>query len=189
MSEIAGHPIYQLKVTLMEVRPPVWRRLQVPSSATLKKLHQILQIALGWTDSHLHEFVVGDQTYGTPHSEYPNKTRNEARVRLNEVLVKEKDSMVYEYDFGDGWEHKIVLEKILPNSPGLPFPACVAGARACPPEDCGGVSGYGEFLEAIADPFHPEHEDITQWIGGEFDPEYFDKDEVNEELAARIRGL
>jgi len=108
---------------------------------------------------------------------------------LNEVLLKEKDFIHYEYDFGDGWEHKVVLEKIIPSAPGLSAPSCIAGARACPPDDCGGVGGYQEFLEAIGDPFHPEHEAMLEWIGGEFDPEYFDPDEVNDELAARIRGL
>ena len=189
MTGTVAPPIYQLKITLAGVRPPVWRRLRVPSSINLKNLHQILQVALGWTDSHLHAFEVAGQTYGTPHSEYPNATRNEARVRLNEVLLKEKDSMLYEYDFGDGWEHKVVLEKIIPSTPDLSAPSCIAGARACPPEDCGGVGGYEEFLEAIRDPFHPEHEAMLEWIGGDFDPKYFDLDEVNDELAVRVRGL
>src|SRR6267143_112899 len=110
MAKTVAHPIYRLKVTLAGVQPPVWRRLRVPSHINLKRLHQILQVAFRWTDSHLHQFEVAGQTYGTPHSEYPNTTRNEARVRLNEVLLEEKDFMVYEYDFGDGWEHKVVLE-------------------------------------------------------------------------------
>ena len=189
MAKTVAHPIYRLKVTLAGVQPPVWRRLRVPSHINLKRLHQILQVAFRWTDSHLHQFEVAGQTYGTPHSEYPNTTRNEARVRLNEVLLEEKDFMVYEYDFGDGWEHKVVLEKIIPSAPDLSSPNCIAGARACPPEDCGGVGGYEEFLGAIGDPLHPEHEAMLEWIGGEFDPEYFDPDEVNDELAARIRGL
>src|SRR5262249_34824590 len=105
--------IYQVKVTLTGVKPVVWRRLLVPSAMSLKKFHQILQIPLGWTDSHLHEFEAHGQTYGIPHSEYPNTTKNEARVALNKVLVKETDALTYEYDFGDGWQHKVVLEKIL----------------------------------------------------------------------------
>jgi hypothetical protein len=189
MAKTVAHPIYQLKITLTGVKPPVWRRLHVPGSVNLKKLHQILQVAFAWTDSHLHEFEGAGQSYGTPHSEYPNTTRNEARVRLNEVLLKEKDSMVYVYDFGDGWEHKVVLEKIIPFTPDRSAPTCIAGARACPPDDCGGVGGYQALLEAIADPLHPEHEEMLEWIGGEFDPEHFDRDEINDELAASIHEL
>jgi hypothetical protein len=189
MPKAVAAPLYQVKVTLTGVRPPVWRRLLVPSSISLKKFHQILQIALGWTDSHLHEFKARGQTYGIPHSEYPNSTQDEARVRLNEVLIKEKDWMLYEYDFGDGWEHKVVVEKVLSLKPDVTAPKCIAGARACPPEDCGGVGGYEEFLEAIKDPFHPEHEEMLEWIGGDFDPNYFDPEEVNGELRARIRRL
>jgi len=189
MVKTVAHPIYQLEVTLAGVRPPVWRRLRVPSSINLKELHQILQVAFGWTDSHLHEFEVAGQTYGTPHTEYANTTRNEARVRLNEVLLKEKDSIVYEYDFGDGWEHRVVLERIIPFAPDLSAPSCIAGARACPPDDCGGVGGYEEFLEAIGDSLHPEHEAMLEWIGGEFDPVYFDLEDVNRQLAPWRRGL
>jgi hypothetical protein len=188
MSKDAADVIYQVKVTLSGVKPPVWRRLLVPSTVSLKKLHQILQIALGWTDSHLHEFEASGQTYGIPHSEYPNTTKNEARVVLNQVLVKARDSLTYEYDFGDGWEHKVVLEKILPSAPGARLPSCIGGARACPPEDCGGIGGYEEFLEAISDPFHAEHDEMLEWIGGDFDPNWFEQEEVNDELA-HIRGL
>ncbi len=177
--------IYQVKATLTEVRPPVWRRLLVPSSISLRKFHDILQIAFGWTDSHLHEFKVRGQSYGIPHSEYPNSTRNEARVRLDRVLVKHKDSMVYEYDFGDSWVHKITLEKVLSVASGVRVPRCIGGARACPPEDCGGPVGYAELLKAIQDPFHPEHEDMVAWVGGDLDPNWFELAEVNEELAGK----
>ena len=175
--------IYQLKVTLSGVEPQVWRRLLVPSTLSLKRLHQILQIALGCTDTHLHEFAAHGLTYGTPHSEYENATRDEADVLLSEVLVKEKESLVYEYDFGDGWEHTVVLEKVLSTTPDMSVPICIAGQRACPPEDCGGPGGYEVLLEAIRDPSHEEHQTMREWIGDDFDPDDFDQAKINDELA------
>jgi len=183
MRKASAPLIYQVKATLTEVRPPVWRRLLVPSSISLRKFHDILQIAFGWTDSHLHEFRLRGQSYGTPHSEYPNSTRDDTRLRLDQILLKEKDAMLYEYDFGDSWVHKIMLEKVLRTASDVKIPRCIGGARACPPEDCGGPLGYAEFLKAIQDPCHPEHEDMVAWIGGDFDPNWFEPAEVNEELA------
>ena len=113
MAKVAQSPVYQLKVSLNGAKPPIWRRLLVPSAVSLAQLHRILQLAMGWTDSHLHQFEVHGQFYGVPDPEFGKGTKNEARVRLADVLMHEKDSMIYEYDFGDGWEHKIVLEKIL----------------------------------------------------------------------------
>jgi Plasmid pRiA4b ORF-3-like protein len=107
---------------------------------------------------------------------------------MTEVLVKEKDSLVYEYDFGDGWDHKVVLEKILSTTPEMSVPICIAGARACPLENCGGAGGYEALLDAIGDPSHPEHETMLEWVGDDFDPDYFDQARVNDELA-RISGL
>jgi len=170
---------YQIKVTLADSKPPIWRRLLVPSTITLAKLHDILQIAMGWDDYHLHQFIARDQYYGVPNPEYDDEMKNEARVKLSGVLQQEKDTMVYEYDFGDGWNHKIVLEKVLPHDPNISLPRCTAGKRACPPEDCGGVWGYADFLEIIGDPNHPEHKEMLDWVGGEFDPEHFDIAEVN----------
>lgn len=187
MAKTVAQRIYQIKVTLAGVRPAVWRRLLVPSTISLRKLHDILQIAMGWEDAHLHAFVAGGETYGMADPDFPDATRSDARVKLDAVLLREKDWLIYEYDFGDGWEHKVVLEKVLAQTPGLQAPRCIAGARACPPEDCGGVGGYEEFLQAIADPFHPEHEEMLEWIGGDFDPAWFEPEEINEELAARKR--
>jgi len=177
--------VYQIKVTLQGVKPPVWRRLLVPGSIPLRKLHAILQVALGWTDSHLHQFEVRGQTYGVPDPDFANDMQSDARVKLDQVLVREKDALTYEYDFGDGWRHKIVLEKIVPPNPETPAPLCIAGAGACPPEDCGGVWGYANLLEAIADPSHPEHADMLEWLGDEFDSAYFNKEEVNAMLSPK----
>jgi hypothetical protein len=188
MAKAVGQRMYQLKVTLAGVRPAVWRRLQVPSSVLLNELHDILQIALGWTNSHLHQYEARGQLYGKPHPEFSLQVQNEARVRLDEVLVREKDAMLYEYDFGDSWTHRIVLEKIVVAPPDLKLPKCVAGARACPPEDCGGVYGYAELLKAIRDPSHPEHDDMLEWVGGDYDPDFFDLEDVNKQLAPRKGG-
>ena len=186
----ASH-VYQIKVTLEGVRPAVWRRLLVSSSISLEALHDILQLAIGWTDSHLHQFEARGQFYGVPDPdlEFDAPIKDEARVRLEDILKKEKDAMRYEYDFGDGWTHQIVLEKILASAEGLVVPSCVGGARACPLEDCGGVWGYAEFLKAIRKPSHPEHDDMLEWAGESFDPAHFDAGEVNRILAPRKRRV
>ncbi len=177
-------PIYQLKVTLKGSKPPIWRRIQVPSDTRLGKLHRILQVVMGWTDSHLHQFIVGQTYYGVPDPDFGTDVRSERTVPLNRVLQEPKDKIVYEYDFGDSWEHEVLLEKVLPPDPETRYPMCLTGKRACPPEDCGGIWGYAEFLEAIRSPEHEEHESMLEWIGGSFDPEEFDVDDVNAGLAA-----
>lgn len=179
-------PIYQLKVTLKGTKPPIWRRIQVPADTRLGKLHRILQTVMGWTDSHLHQFIVGETFYGVPDRDFDLDVRSERTVRLDQVLPAPKAKIVYEYDFGDSWEHELLLEKIVPPDPATRYPICLAGKRACPPEDVGGVWGYAEFLETITSPDHPEHEEMLDWVGGEFDPEEFDLQAVNSQLA-RIR--
>jgi hypothetical protein len=179
--------IYQLKVTLQGSRPPIWRRLLVPSNMTLGKLHETLQVAMGWSDSHLHDFTIDEETYGEANPEDRAMglppTRNERTVRLSKVLRYEGAKANYTYDFGDGWEHKIVVEKIMPPVPGIAYPVCVAGKRNCPPEDCGGIGGYEDLLAILEDPNHDEHEHMMEWVGGRFDSEAFDLTEVNEVLA------
>lgn len=175
--------IFQVKVTLSGVRPPIWRCLLVPSNMSLRRFHDVLQIAFGWTDSHLHMFTVGEDSYGLPDPDGDlNWIKNDARVKLDQVLAKAKDSFVYEYDFGDSWDHQVVHEKIISEPLSLKVPSCIGGARACPPEDCGGVPGYAEFLKAIGNPRHPGHEEMLEWVGGNFDPERFDLGAVNREL-------
>lgn len=169
-----GDAIYRLKVSLRRIRPPIWRRFLVPAGITLRQLHDCLQEVMGWTDSHLHQFEARGVIYGTPNPEFGVATSNEARVRLDQVLRRPKDRLTYEYDFGDGWEHDVVLERILPPAPEARYPIVEDGKRACPPEDCGGPYGYLGFLEILADPRHPEHEEMLEWAGGEFDPEAFE---------------
>ena len=184
MKETKQAGIYQLKITLRFIRPPVWRRVQVPSGITLAKLHRIIQVAMGWYDSHLHQFIVGRTYYGVPSlDEFSElELKNERKALLSQVLSKPKQKMVYEYDFGDGWEHSLVLERVLEPEPGVRYPRCIGGARACPPEDCGGAGGYENFLAAIRDPGHEEHDEYLEWIGGEFDPEEFDLEEFDTAL-------
>lgn len=179
--------IYQVKVTLRDSKPPIWRRIQVPGDVRLDELHRILQSVMGWANYHLHQFIVGGEYYGEPDPDYESwgtEMRDETRVRLAQIAPREKSRFVYEYDFGDGWDHTLLVEKILPPEPGVDYPRCIKGKRACPPEDVGGIWGYYGFLETIADPDDPEHDDLLEWVGGEFDPERFDLDEINAELKA-----
>ncbi|MBN1933526.1 MAG: plasmid pRiA4b ORF-3 family protein [Anaerolineae bacterium] len=181
MAKKASEAIYQLKVTLEGFRPPIWRRIQVPDDVTLAHLHLILQTAIGWTDYHLHMFTIDGVHYGEPSPEDWEPVKSEKRYRLNQ-LVGEGGRFRYEYDFGDSWEHGILVEKVLPADPQVEYPICIKGKMACPPEDVGGTWGYADFLEAIQNPEHPEHDEMLEWIGGEFDPQAFDLEEVNAAL-------
>ena len=176
--------IYRMKVTLEDSKPPIWRRLLVRSDITLADLHRIIQVAMGWSDYHLHQFIVQGTYFGEPHPAYADDLdmHDEQEVTLRQIVAGEGFKFCYEYDFGDGWEHQVLVEKILPPEPDQRYPLCIKGRRACPPEDVGGVWGYLGFLEAIQDPDHPEHEEYLEWIGGEFDPEAFDLDAVNGKL-------
>ncbi|HMU63762.1 MAG: plasmid pRiA4b ORF-3 family protein [Nitrosomonas sp.] len=171
--------IYQLKVTLNYIRPPIWRRFLIASTDSLANLHLVVQIVMGWSDSHLHEFAKGGERYGLPDEDFPSAIHDESKFRISQILKQEKDKIRYTYDFGDSWDHEIVLEKILPFEMGTKLPTCLKGSRACPPEDVGGPPGYEMFLEALADPSHPEHGGILEWFGEPFDAEHFDLTEVN----------
>jgi hypothetical protein len=173
--------IYQIKITLRHSRPPIWRRIQVAGDTKLGKLHKTIQAAMGWTDSHLHQFFVGDDSYGVPDPDYPGEIKSERNVRLDRI-AGEGDTLMYEYDFGDGWEHEIHVEKVLPAETGKRYPICLAGKRACPPEDCGGIPGYERLLEILRDPANEEYAETIEWLGGAFDPEGFDLAMVNRVL-------
>ncbi len=175
---------YQLKVTLDGLEPPIWRRLLVPSDINLEKLHEVLQVAMGWTNSHLHQFVVGDTYYVIPDDvfEGSSESKDERRYTLAQLAKRKGAKVIYEYDFGDGWEHLIVVEEVRVADGKAVQAQCLDGARACPPEDVGSIPGYDNFLEAIKDPKHPEHEDLLEWVGGRFDPEAFSVEGVNADL-------
>ena len=153
--------IYQIKVTLEHIHPPIWRRISVSGNTTLLKLHDILQIVMGWEDYHLHMYTIEGSIYGDPaDDEYGDLgTLSEANYKLSQLIHHEGKRFGYEYDFGDSWDHTLLVEKILPPQEGLRYPTCLKGKRACPPEDVGGVGGYEYFLEAIRDPSHHEHEE------------------------------
>ncbi len=174
--------IHQLKVTLLGIRPPIWRRIAVPSAMTLGELHAVLQLAMGWTDSHLHDFRIGRTTYGDPEMLEELGDEDEWEAPLDQVAPQTKSRIRYLYDFGDSWEHEILVEKVGPPDPETRYPVCLAGKRAGPPDDCGGVWGYVQLLETLADPRHPEHEWMMEWAGGPIDPEAFDLDEINRRL-------
>jgi hypothetical protein len=178
-------PVYQLKVTLEDIKPPIWRRIQVRGDITLFKLHEILQAVMEWQDYHLHLFIAGEDYYAIPSPDdpWPMKTRNERRTKLFQIASAEKARFIYEYDLGDSWQHNILVEKILHPERELEHPVCLAGRRSRPPEDCGGIGGYYHFLKVIRDPKHPDHEGMLEWAGGEFDPERFDMEEINRLLS------
>lgn len=167
--------VYQLKVTLLDTKPSIWRRVLVDGSSTLDHLHEVIQAAFGWWNYHLHEFEVGRDRYGIPDpdEDWGGPPRDERRTRLD-TIVAEGSSFRYTYDFGDSWDHRVVVEKVLSTHSAAAVPACIDGRRACPPEDCGGTWGYRELLEILADPAHPDHGERREWLGRPFDPEAFD---------------
>jgi hypothetical protein len=178
--------VFQIEVTLKESKPPIWRRFQVPSTMTLAQFHDALQIIMGWTDSHLHRFIVNGKEYGRPDHEKrfadDDPLRDEHRVRLASLFPVVPASLLYEYDYGDGWQHVLVVEQYWSASPDVQYPVCVEGERACPPEDVGGIHGYEELLAVLADPKHEENEGMRMWAGEDIEPEAFDVETVNQSL-------
>ena len=177
---------YQLKVTLMETDPLIWRRLRIPGDTTLARLDRIIQTAMGWTNSHLHTFTAGGVVYADPSPEWEIPVRNERRAHLRQIVSEEGEAFIYEYDMGDSWRHQVLVEEVGFESENAARPLCLGGERACPPEDCGGVRGYYETLEILRDPAHEEYADTKTWIesmtGGPFDPDAFDVEAVNRSL-------
>ena len=176
----------QLRIELVDVQPRVWRRVLVPQTVTLAKLHAIVQRTMGWTDSHLHLFEADGQRYGVPDPDWDDlePVINERRVRLQTLLEAGVRQFVYRYDFGDDWEHTVDVEAIVgPDDPELPPIVCTAGENACPPEDVGGSPGYERFLEALGNPMHEEHLQMRLWAGCPFDPAALDRNAINRRLA------
>ncbi|MFH1747587.1 MAG: plasmid pRiA4b ORF-3 family protein [Planctomycetota bacterium] len=180
--------IHELEITLLDIEPRIWRRFVVRSDITLAKLHDIIQVVMGWDDSHLHQFITQDETRYEPPSPYGDsgwgiQANDSRKARVSTVLPATGAQLLYEYDFGDSWEHLIEVVDVRPPEPDTHLFRCLAGERNCPPEDCGGSYRYPEMLAALADPKDPEHEDIVEWIGDEFDAEAFDMDKINKVLA------
>ena len=179
-----GQKVVSLKLTLRDTKPPVWRRLLVPGETTLADLHRAIQAAMGWEDYHLHTFDIAGRQYGDPGA--VNDVADETRVTLNGLIKSGVTRFAYTYDFGDNWDHALVIEKSLPAVEALSRPTCTAGRRKCPPEDCGGPWGYRELLDVLADPAHPEHAERREWLGEDFDPDNFHPDSADAMLAARF---
>lgn len=183
--------IYQLKIVLNEVHPQVWRRVQVPSDIRLDHLHQVLQTALGWTDAHQHAFSYGQQQYTRPDEEVDLEEldmHDERRVLLSDVLSEPGQTLGYEYDFGDYWQHTIKLEKVLAPALHRQYPVCLGGKRSSPPEDCGGAQQYARLVSILKNPDHLYYEEMKEWAGRDFDPEGWNRQKVHEELAVMGRS-
>lgn len=179
--------VYQFKITLRGIKPPIWRRIQVPETYTFWDLHVAIQDAMGWLDYHLHLFEIANpstdmiEEIGIPDEDFEldREVLPGWKRKIADYFPMDNTKANYTYDFGDNWEHMIKLEKILPRDKNVKYPMCIAGKRASPPEDCGGIWGYGDFLEIIMNPEHEEYEEMLEWASGEFDPEHFDAKEVH----------
>ena len=188
-----NEPIARIRIELQEIEPRIWRRIEVPLSSTLLALHDFIQFAFRWTDSHLFEFEIGDRIYGDPENDDFGERRvyKAASIRLKTVVDRGIDRFVYVYDFGDNWRHDIFIEEIRDGERDVDYPAFVEGERRGPPEDVGGVTGFMEFLEAMLNPLHEEHGSVVRWYGRHFEPDDIDEPRVRisfEMAAARRRG-
>jgi len=208
--------VHELTITLKHSKPPIWRRIAVPSDMLLSDLHWVIQIAMGWTNSHLHQFIVRsnkprpkiedirsmslekrwdkltdfmqrDRFISDPQFELED-AEDERKVKLCELAPMVKSKFIYEYDFGDGWEHVIKTVKIGPPMENIDYPVCLKGKFACPPEDCGGIWGYYEMLEILEDPKNERYEEFLDWLDGDFDPEHFDIEQINSDLVDILKG-
>jgi Plasmid pRiA4b ORF-3-like protein len=177
--------LFQFKITLLDIKPAIWRRIQVPD-CTLVDLHEYIQAAFGWENYHLHQFEIDGVQYSQPApdgDDFDMDFEDETDVLLSKLIPKSsrKSRWIYEYDFGDGWRHEVLFEGFPPSDPKANFPQCVEGQRACPPEDCGGPWGYADYIAAIADPENEQHEEMLEWRGS-FDPEAFDAKKATKEM-------
>ena len=175
----ANAPVYQLKIILRDTKPSIWRRIELPGNTRLNDLHLMIQAAMGWYNCYLHSFTIGEETYGMYDDELDVDYEDEREYRLQDVVGREHIKFTYTYDFGDNWAHDVIVERIALPETGVEYPQCTAGARACPPEDVGSTCGYDEFLKAIRNPKHEEHDSFLEWVGGKFDPEAFDVGEAD----------
>jgi hypothetical protein len=181
--------IFQIKMTLKGIEPPIWRRIQA-ADCTLEELHEIIQVTMGWESEHLYRFTIGGVDYADAQMTSDEEVGDACGTMLSAVVptANRRPRFSYEYDFGDEWIHQLIVEeRFLPND-GVEYPICLAGQRACPPEDCGGPWAYPDFVEAISHPDHPRHEELLEWVGGEFDPERFDLESVNHGLRRMRNG-
>jgi hypothetical protein len=181
--------IIQLKITLKNSSPPIWRRVLVYKQMNFHDLHYIIQKVMGWENDHLWEFKFKNQRIGIIDDEpedfgffEEDEIADAEELQLDEIISRPKEKFDYEYDFGDSWHHEILVEKFLPYDKKTKYPICIKGKLNCPPEDCGGLWGYYNLLEAIEDKNHPEHKDMLEWLGGEYNKDYFNLEETNNKL-------
>ena len=174
--------LYQLKIVLKQSRPPIWRRVQVPSDITFATLHKVIQAVMGWHECHLHEFCRGKLHIGMLLPDDEGYVDDEKAIKLHAVIMKRGEKFQYTYDFGDIWAHDVTLEKVGELDPKIRYPVCLAGERACPPENSGGLEGYYDKLDIVKNPQHPAYDETKEWMG-DFDPEFFDIDEANKFLS------
>lgn len=173
--------VYQIKISLHVSKPKIWRRVLINPTINLDDFHQIIQTVMGWTNSHLHQFEDGLDIYCPKEFEIED-SRDSHKVKVNSILRMEAEKIKYEYDFGDGWMHEVLLEKVFPLDFPSQIPCCVTGRGNCPPEDCGGIWGFEGIKAILSNPKHDQYDETLEWVGGPFDPSYFNKDEINERL-------
>ncbi len=174
--------VHRVKLTLRGIRPPIWRRIEVASDMTLGDLAPVLEAAMGWLGGHLHMFEIDGVTYGTPDPDWDTDDLDESKYRLGDVLPTVGAKMTWDYDFGDGWQHNVLVEAIEPVAADVLYPRCLAGKRACPPEDCGGLPGYADILAVVADPSNPANADLRDFVPLDYDPEHFDVVETDVDM-------
>jgi hypothetical protein len=179
--------IYQIKISLKDIRPEIWRRIQIDSKTTLYEMHHIIQIVMNWRNYHLYQFVINDKLYRT-RIRYGNaellddpEAIDDRSTLISSILINEKDTLIYEYDFGDSWEHLIKLEKIIQIGK-IMHPKCTAGKLNTPPEDCGGIPGFYNFVDIMSDKKSRDYKSTRKWYGGEYDPIFMDLAKINENL-------
>jgi hypothetical protein len=179
--------IYQIKISLKDIRPEIWRRIQIDSETTLYEMHHIIQIAMNWWNYHLYQFVINDKLnrnrtrYGNPELLDDPDSTDDRSALISSILFNEKDTLIYEYDFGDSWKHLIKLEKIIQIGK-IKYPKCTAGKLNTPPEDCGGISGFYNFVDIMSDKKSRDYKSTKKWYGGEYDPAFIDIAKINENL-------
>lgn len=189
--------VHQMKVTLKDTEPPIWRRLQVPAAIDLRELHLLFQVVMGWHNEHLYEYRVGRRYFGEPEPKswgvegFGPPMQDARKTPLLEIAPRAGSKFLYTYDMGDSWEHQVLVEKVIAASPGAHLPTCLAGERACPPEDCGGIWGYRNIIAALEKRDAPQAAGLVEWLGDGFEPDKFDLAGVNAQLSrwpTRIRG-
>lgn len=188
-----GKKIYQIQISLLGSKPKIWRRVLIQSDMLLSDFHKVIQTSMGWTNSHLHQFIKNETCYS---EKMPDDITWEElgnvdyqKMKVSDLLINEEERILYEYDLGDGWKHDIILEKILPGEENeLGKPICLAGRMNCPPEDCGGIGGYSDMLGILKNHGHEEYESFIEWLGGKFDPEHFNLNKVNKLLKSKDYG-